>query len=420
MNEVANGKVKNITKSKHQLLLDKIADPDISNSLISVLDKIDSIETTVSAMDEMMKKMPAVLESMQQQAKIQQQFSEGMALIEKITQPETMRSLTLLLDKLDTIDTAVNALDEVMNKAPQVLEDAQYSNLSPRLREGVNLIEKMTEPETLRSFTGLVSKIETAEMMMNTLDEAIKKAPQVIQDLENAPDIQKRLGEGLTLLEKVTDPNVLRSLQGMVEKIDSAELMINALDEGLKKFGAVAESAQNESHLGETIVSYLEIIEKLGRKEVVGNLNNLLDKIENLDAVLNILDGIMKKNPELAQPDSHTIETLSEMAQAVLDSLAKDKTLVHTLTGGLELVNEVNRILLSDKMQLIIEGLAKAIETKKDEVPRVGMFGAMKMVNNPDVQRAQGLLFTFLQSIGQKFDEFECKPDQNNQILLNN
>ena len=338
-------------------------------------------------------------------------------MVAKLSEPEVSQNLVRLLDRLDTIETSVSAMEEFMYRAPELAESVQKeSPHQKRVSEGLALLEKLSDPDVSRSLNRLLDNIDSVETVVSGLNELTQRGPELADSVAHESPYGKSLNEASRLLETLSDPDVIRSFTRLTEKIDTIETMVSAIDEISKRSPELIESMNNESDLGHTIEQYLELGEKLARPEVINNLNHLVDKIENLDAVLNILDSIVRNNPELKVEDSATVRTVNEIASMVIKNFKQERTLVETVTGGLEILNHLNALLLSEKMYLVIDGLSQAMEKKKEDVPNVGLLGFMKQLRDPDVKRAQGLLLVLLKSIGSKLDEFEESQDGNGSI----
>lgn len=332
---------------------------------------------------------------------------------ERLAEPEVTHSLNRLLDRLDSIDLTLSAVEEVGKKLPNILQDLQESQAhQKRLENGMRLLEKISEPEVTNALTRLLDKLDTVDTLLSAADEVTQKLPQVMSDLPENHELNKRLNEGLKLVEKMTEPETLRSLTGLMDKIETAELLINSAEALTQKLGELAGDLEQSPHR-EMLGSYLELGEKLTKPEVYHNLNNLLDKIENLDAVLNILDSVVLENPSLKDPNSPTLKNISELVKIILDSFAEEKHFFETIQGGLAIINEVNRILLSDKMQPIVRGLASAMEVRKDDVPKVGPLKLLRLTTDSEVKQVQGLFYLLLKSIGREFANYECKVPSN-------
>jgi len=339
-------------------------------------------------------------------------------LTKKLAEPETAKSLLNLIDRLDTVETALSGLEEMMNKLPQLIDSLQReSQKAQQINEATRLIQKMAEPEVLRALSGILDKAETIETVVSALDMFASKAPELIESAQHESG-DNRISEVMKLLDKVSQPEVIRNTGQILENLDTIATLTSAIGEAERKLPELISSMHTESGLGRTIQQYMELAQKFSDDRVISNLNHLIDKIENLDAVLNILDEVVRNNPELKEPNSTTIRNINELFELLTKSMKDEEaTILETARGGISILAEVNRILLSPKMEVIIKGMSAAMEYDKDEVPKVGPLGLLKMIYDKNTQKTLGLISLLSHEIGGQLDyldndkakEFEIK-----------
>lgn len=340
-------------------------------------------------------------------------------LADKLAEPETAKALIGLLDRIDTVETALSGLEKMLNKMPVMMDSVQReSQAGVQSREISNLLDKISQPETIRALSGLLDKAETIETAVSALDTLAEKAPELLESLENESGQQHRLGDLMKLMETISQPEVMRNITQMVENLDTMATLTSALAEMERKLPEIITSMHQESTLGRTIQQYMELAQKLSDDRIINNLNNLVDKIENLDAVLNILDEVVRNNPELKEPNSTTIRNINELFELLTKSMKDEEaTILETARGGISILAEVNRILLSPKMEVIIRGMSSAMEYDKEEVPQIGPLGLMRMLADKNTRKTLGLVSLLSHEIGGQLDyldndrakEFEIK-----------
>ena len=392
-------------------LTERLQDPDISHTLARLLDKIDTVETAIGLADEATRKLPEILDSVQHESNWTKKIGGTFALLEKLTDPDVTATLGRMMDKLDTVDVALSTLDEGMKKMPHLFESIEQESGWGTKIEGVfALLEKMTDPDVTATLGRMMMKLDSAEIALSTLDEGMKQMPQIFESIQNESPLNAQLQETFQLIGKLTEPETLRAVSGLVDKMGTAELLLKSVDELLHKMPHLLESIQNESGSSEILMRYIAIAEQLADPRVVGSLEHLLSKIHNLDAVLNILDAVVSDNPELRQENSSLVRNIRDIVRVLAQAVGEDdKGLIQTIVGGLSILQEVNQIILSPKTRVIIEGVSLAMEQKRDELPKVGVFGMLKQLNNEDIKKALGLLVVLLQSIGQRLEALDCE-----------
>jgi len=337
-------------------------------------------------------------------------------ILQKLSEPEVADSMVRLLDKLDSVDTMVGLMDEMMKKAPAMIEAAQAQReLTQRLSGSMELLDKLTDPQVTNTLSRLIDKLDSVDLLLSATDEFIKKGPDMLDSVQHESPFHAHMEGGMEVLSKLTQPEVTKNLVRLLDKLDTAETVLSAADEVAKKLPQMMESMEQDAQKTEVVNRYYELIGKMGEEKVVNNFHNLLDKIENLDALLNVMDEIVERNPELKQPHSNAVQHINELVEAVMSALEEEKTLLNTVKGGFTILNQVNDILLAPKMHVVVEGIAMAMQEKKDNIPEIGPLGLIRMMRDPDVKRAMGLLDVLLRSIGRQLDALDCASLPENQ-----
>lgn len=331
-------------------------------------------------------------------------------LAERLAEPETAKSLVGLLDRIDTVETALSGLEEMMEKLPAVIASAQQeSQLSGQMREVSMLVDKISQPEVMRALGGLLDKAETLETLVSGLEMLTEKAPELADSFQKESGQGSALGEVSRLVDAISRPEVMRNLTTIIDNMDTIATLASAAGEAERQLPELLASMHNESNLGRTIQQYLELGQRLADDSVINNLNNLVDKIENLDAVLNILDEIVRNNPELKEPNSTTVQNINELFELLTKSMKEEEaSILETARGGIQILAEVNKILLSPKMEVVIRGISSAMKHEKENVPEVGPIGLLKMLSDRNTRKTLGLASLLTHEIGGQLDYLDC------------
>jgi tetratricopeptide (TPR) repeat protein len=335
-------------------------------------------------------------------------------LAERLKEPETAKHLVQLLDKLDTIDAVISGMEEFMRKAPEMLLSIQQeSQHALKIKEAGVLLDKISQPDVMRSLGNLIDKAETLEVAVSALELITEKAPEIAGSIENESGKGLMMSEVLRLIEEVSEPDVIRNLNEILSNLDTIAMLTSALGEAERKFPELIASMHQESEMGKTIHQYLTLLQKLSNDKVINNLNNLIDKIENLDAVLNILDEVVRNNPELKEPSSTTIQNINELFELLTKSMKEEEaTILETARGGISILAEVNRILLSPKTEVIIKGMTSALEYDRNEIPEIGPIGFIRMIRDKNTRKSLGLISILGHEIGRHLEDLDVKAIQ--------
>jgi len=332
-------------------------------------------------------------------------------LAEKLSEPETAKSLVQLLDRIDTVETALSGLEEFIKKAPEMMLSLQHeSDQVSRMREAGKLLDKISQPDVMRSLGNIIDKAETLETAVSALEMITDKAPEIADSIQKESNSGMMMGEVMRLVEEINQPDVIRNLNEILRNLDTIATLTSALAEAERKFPELVTSMYQDSTMGETLHQYLTLVQKLSDDRVINNLNNLVDKIENLDAVLNILDEVVRNNPELKEENSTTIKNINELFELLTKSMKEEEaTILETARGGITILAEVNRILLSPKTEVIIKGMTSALEYDRTEIPELGPIGLWRMLSDKNTRKALGLLSILTHEIGGHLDEIDME-----------
>lgn len=156
-------------------------------------------------------------------------------LEERLNNPDTAEALNRLLDRLDTIEDAVDQLDAMMTQGPAMLAmvtdmaddvyreaDAAGVDLDERLRLTLQLAERLTAPRTVEVLSQLMDRMDDLEqlielgeqapgfiaMMVDTFDSLQQRAAEAGHDPERL--VRRSLAATAGLLESgVLDPEAI-------------------------------------------------------------------------------------------------------------------------------------------------------------------------------------------------------------------
>ncbi|MFK8008635.1 MAG: DUF1641 domain-containing protein [Saprospiraceae bacterium] len=178
----------------------------------------------------------------------------GKHLQESLSNQKTLSSIDRLLNRIDTLENAVEKLTIVMEQSPGMLSmaadvaDETYRNaakngvdIEQRLKSALHLAEQLTSPammEKLESFISFTHQTPgLISITMDMVDEGIQRSA------ENGVVIENRLKNALTMAEKLTAPEMVEKLNGLLQLADQAPGLISiAMDSFDEQMGKMARS----------------------------------------------------------------------------------------------------------------------------------------------------------------------------------
>lgn len=295
----------------------------------------------------------------------------GQNLQKRLTNENTLNSLDGLLAKIDSLEKAVNNLTTMMQQGPGMvamvtdMADETYRkaaasgvSIEDRFGNAVTLAEKLTAPAMVEKLNGLMTLADQAPglvaMTMDMVDEGYRKADA------SGVSIDDRLGNALTLAEKLTAPAMVQKLDGLMTLADQAPglvaMTMDMVDEGYRKADANGVSID----------------------ERIGNVMVLAEKL-TAPAMVEKLDGLMTLADQAPGLIAMTVDMFDEGMKGALDK-------------GLDLQA------LGD----IAGASNRALTAAKAEPPAKvgGIFGLLRVLKDNDRQKGLGFLMNFLKHLG--------------------
>ena len=291
-------------------------------------------------------------------------------LQERLQDPETAQALSRLLDRLDTIERTVDALERLERQWPMALQTAADTLddeltraadrgvvFDERAREALTIAEKLTKPETADTITRLIDRLDRLEEIAEWADQipgTVATGVDVLDDaLTRAADrgvvVDERVRRGLLLLERLTEDETAAALERLLGRTDDIDRL--------------AELAEQAPDLIATAVDLFD--DEYARAAERGY---------DPEQALRRAFGALGRLGELFQSDEF---------QALLDSGVLDPE-------ALKVVGSLGSALVETHA-----------EAARDETPKQGLFGLLGALRDPDVQRSIG----FLTSVAKKFGQ---------------
>ena len=175
---------------------------------------------------------------------------EGRGIQQRLSDKKILQSLDHLLAKIETLENAVDRLNVVMEQGPGLVSIAADSidevyrhsadkgiNIEERLTNTLKLVEQLTAPAMVEKLNSLVIFADQApgliSMITDSLDEAFRTSKA------SGVDIESKLSATLELANKLTTPEMVVKLKGLIELSEQApgliSMFIDSIDEEMAK-----------------------------------------------------------------------------------------------------------------------------------------------------------------------------------------
>lgn len=237
---------------------------------------------------------------------------------------------------------------------------------------GQHIQQQLQQERTLEALNKILQRVETLENAVERLAQVMEQGPGMVsmmadmadetyqQAAARGVDVQERLGVALQLAEKLTAPQMVEQLNGLLSLADQAPgltaMMADMVDEGYR------QAAHRGIDLNERLSLSLQAAERLTSPAMLNSLNQLISLSEQAPGLVAMTMDIV---------DSE----YSKLAQQV------DIAALTQLGGALT---------------------AAATEAANAPTQKMGLFGLMKALGDPDRQKALGFLMNLTKALGRQ------------------
>jgi len=313
----------------------------------------------------------------------------------------------------DTIDSTLARLGE------------QGVDVDERIQTSVGTLEVLTRPASARLLARLLERTEDLEALLDLLPQApglaataADTADAVLARLaERGVDIDARAQAALQALELATRPEVNQLLSAAIDNSETLVKLGAVLPqlEGLAATaadtadGLIGQLAADGVDIDARVRGGLRAIELLSRPEVLAALEEGMPKLLELPglaaAAADTLDGVIGR--VLAQGVMVDERLASLITAAEVMTRPETVRLVNTLMSRSEELASLTEVLLEsgvfapEAADMVGNTGAALVATRKEPNGAVGMFGVLRGLSDPDIQRAASFALRFAQRFGQ-------------------
>lgn len=329
----------------------------------------------------------------------------GKHLQERLSDERTLASLDHLLERIGTLEQAVDRLATLMEQGPGLVSmaadtvDETYRqatargvDLEQRLSNAAHLAEKLTAPETIERIEGMLAAADKLPGMVSMAADVVDETYR--QAAEKGVDIEQRLGAALEIAEKLTAPETVEKVNALLALADQAPVMISmaadAMDEEIQH--ACARGVNIDKRLG----TALRLTERITDPKMEERLNTLFDISDQMPGMVAMTVDILDEGYRKAVAQGLDLETLAAQGTFAL------KQMVELLTSE-EFRALMSSGVLSPQTLNVLSQAGDALnESQQQEHKKVGLFGTLRALSDSDRKRALGFVMTFMKNFGKK------------------
>ena len=223
----------------------KLNEPQTVAALTRLLDRIESLEQTVNTLADLVQQGPGMAamvgdmvdETVRSAAArgvdVEQRLQTALTLAEKLTAPEMVDKLDRLLTLADEAPGMAAMVGDMMDETVRSAA-ARGVDIEARLRAGLAIAEKLTAPE-------MVAKLDQLLTFANEAPGLVAMVGDMVDETAVSLDLESRLRMGLQIAEKATQPANLAQLGEMFEVLLEAESGMLS-PEAVRTLGSMAQS----------------------------------------------------------------------------------------------------------------------------------------------------------------------------------
>ncbi len=296
--------------------------------------------------------------------------ADGNPLQERLSDPQVQERLAHLLDRLDTLEAAIERLATAMARGPglmamaadvadeKIREAAQRGvYFDDRLQNALHLLERLSADETVAQLESLLDLAQRAPdilaMVADMADDAVGQAAA------RGLDLDERLRYTLHLLEKLTEAQTVAQLEQMLELSRQAPGILAMVADMADD--AAGRAAAHGIDFDERLRNGLRALERLTATTTIDQLDALLSLAERAPGIAAMTADVFDEAMAKMQGEGADPQAVGEMLKLALVALSR---------------------------------------ARQAPPSKVGLFGLMGALKDPDRQKALGFLMRFLKELG--------------------
>lgn len=321
----------------------------------------------------------------------------------RINNPDMASALNRLLDRMDSLETAMQQLNATVGQAPGMaamvgdIADEAYRdaaahgiNLEERAKNGLHLLTQLTEPKMMAQLEGLMAMAEQAPGMAamagDMLDNAYRNAAS------HGINLEERATTALQLLNKLTEPKMVAQLEGLMAMAEQAPGL--AAMAGDMVDNAYRSAAQQGIDLEARAMTGLQLLNRLTEPKMATQLEQLLGMADQLPGFAAMAGDVIDDAYRSAHTAGIDIETMVRQGGVAAQRLSD-------LMRSPEFTTLMGSGMLDPKAVSLLGSAADALIRSKEAQPQqLGPIGLLGALRDPEVQKALGFFMTFAKEFG--------------------
>jgi len=265
--------------------------------------------------------------------------------------------------------------------------------IDERLKHAVELAEKLTAPKVYGKINDLLNFLEQApgliSMSADMADDVVRRAT------EKGIDIDSRFRATLDLVERLTAPQIYEKLNGLLQATEQMPGMVSMFADMADD--TYRQAANRGIDIDERLRTGLELAEKLTAPDVLDKINQLLKLSGQAPGMVAMFMDILDEMYNKAAEKGLDPETMIKQGVDVTKKMT-------VLLNSSEFQGLMESSVFEPQTLNVLSAVSNAlVESQEEPVRKVGIFGLMRSLRDPEAQKALGFLSTVLKNFGKNY-----------------
>jgi uncharacterized protein YjgD (DUF1641 family)/post-segregation antitoxin (ccd killing protein) len=337
----------------------------------------------------------------------------GKQLEAQFADEATLMGLSRLLNRVNELEDTVARMSVTLQQGPGMMAMVTDSvdegfrqardrgvDVPARLEAALALADRLTAPDTIEKLNKVFDQMERLPDMTSM---AIDSIDGIVRDArDRGVDVPARLESALQLADRLTAPDTIDKLNqafDLVERLPGMTSMaIDSVD------GIVSDARARGVDIPERLGTALQLAEKLTAPDMVHKLDGLLDTASRSEGLVAMVVDMLDEAYRDAARHGYDPESVIRKANGLL------KKMSNVLNDG-QIDAVLDSGILDPQSISVIAAAGNALVTaKKAPEKRLGLFGMLRAMRDPEMKRTLGFLSEFGSAFGKNLSRTK-NPD---------
>ncbi|MCA9545861.1 MAG: DUF1641 domain-containing protein [Myxococcales bacterium] len=284
---------------------------------------------------------------------------------------------------------------------------------------------------TVELLEQIVARLDRLEQRVEAIGALVEQAPAALaavtdtvdeaaaQIAASGPSVDERLRAALTLADKLSRPGTVEALGRIVDRLEALEPLIGALEQlpgmaamAVDFFDELSRGAQAAGiDLDARLKGLQALILELTRPECMAAVRSLLPILPQLQPLAKhaeALPGLVAMGVDVFDDWLRNQMCCGFDPEQMLQNMLTIGSRLTALLDSAEFRTLMDSEILSPRAVRVVGQAARALAAEpsaQDEARKLGLFGLLRALRDPDMQRSLGFAVRFARGFGRQIDD---------------